>query len=156
MAQHAASLPRLQSILAVPLVYRLFTSLIGGDYFRTTYINSYVCPRAGDRILDIGCGTGEILNYLPGTEYRGIDLSAAYIEAARSRYRDRGTFVCQGVGKAALDQPGSYDLALANGVLHHLDDGTALELFGLARAALKRGGRLVTHDGCYTPGQSRV
>ena len=41
-------------------------------------------------------------------------------------------------------------------MLHHLDDETAAKLFTLARLALQPNGRLITFDGCYSPGQSRV
>jgi SAM-dependent methyltransferase len=142
-------------MLAIPAVYRLFIRLVEGDFY-SAYVNTYVRPRPGDRILDIGCGPGDILNHLPSTDYYGIDLSAEYIEAARARFGSRGTFIRGEIGKATVEQPGTYDLALANGVLHHLEEETALELFRLARSALKPGGRLVTHDGCYAPGQSRV
>src|SRR5262249_59511280 len=67
-----------------------------------------------------------------------------------------GTFRCVEVGAATVDAAGSYDLALANGVLHHLDDEQALSLLRLAYTALKPGGRLVTFDGCFTPDQSRI
>jgi SAM-dependent methyltransferase len=145
----------LRTALALPGVYRLFTRMIGGN-FNQVYVDRYVRPRPGDRVLDIGCGPGDFLTFLPQTEYHGIDVSAQYIQAARARFGSRGTFTCQGVEEAAVDRPGTYDLVLANGVLHHLDDSTAMALFRLARTALKPGGRLVTFDGCFTPRQSRV
>jgi SAM-dependent methyltransferase len=144
-----------RSLLAVPAAYRLFTGMVAGGFHRA-YVDTYVRPRPGDRILDIGCGTGDILNYLPPSDYCGMDISAQYIEAARNQFGGRGTFVCRAVGEGAVDRPGTYDLAMANGVLHHLDDDTALELFRTARTALRPGGRLVTFDGCFVPGQSRV
>src|SRR5205823_7002829 len=44
----------------------------------------------------------------------------------------------------------------ATGVLHHLDDKEAIDLFQVARAALKPGGKLITFDGCFCEGQSRI
>jgi hypothetical protein len=40
------------------------------------------------------------------------------------------------------------------GILHHLDDGEALQLFHLAQTALKPGGRLITLDGVFVQKQS--
>jgi SAM-dependent methyltransferase len=47
-------------------------------------------------------------------------------------------------------------IVVATGVVHHLDDAEAKNLFAVAKAALNPGGRLVTLDGCYEPGQSRI
>ena len=41
-------------------------------------------------------------------------------------------------------------------MLHHLDDESAGHLLGIARLALRPGGRLVTLDGAYAPGQSSI
>jgi len=41
-------------------------------------------------------------------------------------------------------------------VVHHLDDAGAARLFQFAQRALRPGGRLITLDGCYVPGQSAV
>ena len=61
------------------------------------------------------------------------------------------------VGLTAVDQEAaSFDLVLATGVLHHLDDSQAVRLFDLARRALKPGARLFTYDGCFVAGQPKL
>jgi len=148
----------LRSILSSPLVYSLFRWMVSGEKQQGIYLGEYVRPNAGDRILDIGCGPGDILKYLPrDVRYEGFDLSEAYIERANRHFGGRGTFRCARVDAASLaGNEGTYDIVLANGVVHHLDDGEAVDLFRLAKIALKKGGRLVTLDGCYVPGQSRI
>lgn len=148
----------LRSILEQPSVYKLFSALVGAQYSVSTFVKQYVRPAAGDRILDIGCGPGKILDHLPQVDYFGFDFSPSYIASATRRYGHRGQFFCQRVSEAQvfLEQPESFDIVLAIGVLHHLDDAEALQLFEIARHALKKGGRLVTYDGCYVPGQSRA
>lgn len=40
-------------------------------------------------------------------------------------------------------------MVLAYTVLHHLNDTEAIQLFKLSAKYLKRGGRLITFDGCH-------
>src|SRR5262249_46044409 len=137
----------LRSILGVPAAYRLFARLIAGNY-RDLYLREYVQPVSGQRVFDIGCGPGDILADLPDVYYVGIDISSKYIEAARRRFGSRGIFRCEPLAEAVVREPASYDIVLANGVLHHLTDDEARQLLELARGALKPTGRLVTHDPC--------
>jgi SAM-dependent methyltransferase len=114
-----------------------------------------VAPRPGDRILDIGCGPGDVVDFLPeGVHYVGFAESDTYLRSARKRFGHRAEFYCERVGDKQLQELASFDIVLAFGVLHHLDDTRALQLFRLAHQALKPGGRLFTIDGCYLQGQS--
>lgn len=147
---------RLTSILSFPTGYRLFQRLVRGDVGER-YVAEYVKPRPGDKVLDIGCGPGDMLGVLPGVDYVGLDISPEYIEAAKRRFGAAGRFYCTDVGLATIeDERGQFDLVLATGVLHHLDDERASRLFELASMALRPGGKLITYDGCYVPGQSRL
>jgi cyclopropane fatty-acyl-phospholipid synthase-like methyltransferase len=130
--------------------------VIGAQRARTELANLYLRVRPGERILDIGCGPADILTYLPQVEYVGFDISPKYIEAARQRFSQRGEFHCQEVNATSLSQFQAFDVVNACGIVHHLDDAAAVHLFEIARAALKPTGRLVTFDGCYVPGQSRM
>src|SRR5262249_5005369 len=85
-----------------------------------------------------------------------FDVSDEYIQAARSRHGGRGRFVHGRVGTSPLSSEQPFDIAIAFGVLHHLDDIEADRLFCEARRLLKPDGRLVTYDGCWVEGQSRI
>src|ERR1700745_1432862 len=112
----------LYSLLSLPSVYRLFRTIVRGDACRI-YVSEYVRHAPGDKVLDIGCGPGDILEDLPAVDYLGFDISPKYVEAARKRFGRRGRFFCANVGLTATDQEAaSFDLVLATGVLHHLDD----------------------------------
>ena|SRR5579859_4689413 len=151
-----SSVDHFSTILRLPAAYRLFTWLVGGKA-RQTYIDQYVKPMPGEKVLDIGCGPADVLQYLPEVEYTGLDISPEYIQAAKKRFGERGRFLCGDVGVVTIEREhGTFSLVLATGVLHHLDDERAAKLFALAGLALAPTGRLVTYDGCFVPEQSRI
>lgn len=146
-------------LLALPSLYRLMGTAIGRFDLLQLFARDYVVAQPGDRILDIGCGPAEVLSVLPvGVHYVGFDQSERYIDSARRQFGARGEFFTGKVDLAHIDRLGaaSFDLVIAHGVIHHLDDREATEFFALARAALRPSGRLVTADGCYAVGQSRI
>jgi SAM-dependent methyltransferase len=148
---------KISTILSLPAGYRLFRWVVGGDFAWKIYLAEHVKPAPGDKILDIGCGPADVLNYLPEVNYTGLDISPKYICAAKERFGFRGRFYCGDVGLATIEgEHGSFDLVLATGVIHHLDDTQTAKLFALARRALRPAGRLVTYDGCYELQQSRI
>src|SRR5579885_2156455 len=149
---------RIRSVLARPWAYQLFFNLIGAPGRSRVLVRDYIRPRPGDRILEIGCGPGTIVPYLPESEYVGFDLSQEYIEQARKQFSakfPRTKFVCERVSEYTLPQREYFEIVLALGILHHLDDSEALQLFRISHDALKPGGKLVTLDGVWTDDQSR-
>lgn len=144
----------IRSILSLPSMYSLFGWLLGGNRSRPIFVENYIRPQKGDRILDIGCGPGDLIPYLPEVEYLGFDLSEQYIEMAQKRFGNYATFRCERVSTSNLTQQSYFDLVLAVGILHHLDDDEALKLFQIAQTVLKPGGRLITFDGVFVDNQS--
>jgi SAM-dependent methyltransferase len=120
------------------------------------YVQQYIKPEPGARILDIGCGTGEVVRYLAGTTYVGFDHHPPYIEYAVRIFGDRGRFVLGDVADHLPELEGQFDLVMANGVLHHLNDALAQRAFQLGAAALQKGGRMITVDPCFYDGQSAL
>jgi len=148
---------KLAQILSLPAGYRLLRRAVGGGDLWRAYLDEYVKPIPGAKGLDIGCGPADVLRHLPQVDYTGLDYSQKYIDSALARFGGRGRFWCSDVSRVALElERGTFSLALATGVVHHLNDQQAADLFGLARLALGPNGRLITFDGCYVPGQSRV
>jgi len=147
----------LRSVLENPSIYRLFSRIIGSDYLFRTYVERHLRVKPGEKVLDLGCGPGTVLDYLPEVDYYGLDYSPEYIEKAKRTYSKRGKFFLCQIGKDTPEvEKGSFDLVMGNGVLHHLNDAEAVEFLKIAMGALKPGGRLVTLDGCLHQPQSRV
>jgi cyclopropane fatty-acyl-phospholipid synthase-like methyltransferase len=143
----------LRSILAIPAAYQLWWNVVGGPAVAKVLVNEYIQPAVGARILEIGCGPGTIVSYLPPSDYLGFDLSPEYIKLAQRRF-PKARFVCERVSEFSLANEQSFDVVLALGIVHHLEDAEARQLFQIAYDALTPGGKLITQDGVWTDDQS--
>ena len=139
----------LRSVLEIPAAYNLWWRMVGGSALVNVMVTEFLKGGGGTRILEIGCGPGTILGYLPDCEYVGFDVSSHYIEMARRRFPG-AQFFCTRVSEFSLAKLNRFDTVLALGIVHHLDDQEAMQLFQIAYDALKPGGKLVTFDGVWT------
>lgn len=152
MAQITTGIRR---ILSHPFVYSALQTMVGANKARARYVKDYIRPFEQAKMLDIGCGTADILNFLPASvDYFGFDLNASYIEHAKTKFGSRGKFVCNDVNNQLQDLP-QFDIILTTGLLHHLNDHEVNKLFTMAASVLKESGRLITFDCCYLKNQSR-
>lgn len=101
-----------------------------------------LAPRAGERILDLGCGDGPLTAKLAalGCEVVGVDGSAQMVAAARALGLDARVMDGQ-----ALTFDGEFDAVFSNAALHWMKRGEAV-IDGVWRA-LKPGGRFVGEFG---------
>lgn len=107
-----------------------FVSELGGP------VVDLLAPRAGERILDLGCGDGELTARIQalGCEVLGVDASAEMVAAAAAR----GLTVRRMDGQA-LDFDAEFDAVFSNAALHWMRD-PARVIAGVRRA-LRPGGR---------------
>ncbi|MGH9310772.1 MAG: class I SAM-dependent methyltransferase [Vicinamibacterales bacterium] len=108
-------------------------------------------PAEGERILDLGCGTGritqEILAAVDGGSVTGVDLSGAMLAVARASRAgpsSRHLRYVQASG-VALPFSGAFDAVFSAATLHWIRNHEAV--FGSVHAALKPGGRFVAQCG---------
>ncbi|NLI82617.1 MAG: class I SAM-dependent methyltransferase [Deltaproteobacteria bacterium] len=145
----------LRSVLSHPWIYDAFQNLMGARIGRRDFSANFVRPYPGCRLLDMGCGTAQILDYLPeGVEYWGYDIHPGYIAAARRRFGEKGRFACRLLEESELAGMPPFDIVLASGLLHHLDDDAARDVFRLAKRALRPGGRFVSIDPVFAENQN--
>ena len=146
----------LYGLLQRPILYELLQRAMGGDRGRRTFVEEQVQARPGDRVLDIGCGPGALLAFLPDVDYVGFEPNARYVEQAHATFGSRGRFITGYFTPKSAANLGPFDVAIVSAVLHHLDDGQARDLFRLLRSVLKPDGRVVSIDNVFIPGQNPI
>jgi SAM-dependent methyltransferase len=142
-----------QRALGTPFFYNHVRPLVVGGIDMSPFYDR-VEAAAEDVVLDVGCGTGDALNYLKGfARYEGIDTDEVAIGFARKNFagREHVTFRCQMCRSedVAAIQPSR---VLLCGLLHHLSDEHALGLFEAIKAS-SRLCRIVTSDIVFLDGE---
>src|SRR5262245_21844503 len=99
MAQETTGL---KALLSQPWVYDLAQHLMGGSRSRRWLQEEFIKARPGERVLDVGCGTADILTVLPEVDYVGFDISEAYVQRAQRRWEGRGQFFAQPLDRATV------------------------------------------------------
>ena len=94
-----------------------------------------LAPRAGERILDLGCGDGVLTAKLAslGCHVIGVDASAQQIDAARKLGLDARV-----MNGEALDFDSEFDAVFSNAALHWMRD-PAKVIAGVHRALTPHG-----------------
>lgn len=129
---------------------RVYDRLWSG-YVRRTHdaLAAYARVQPGERVLDVGCGTGAFLQRLaarhPEQPLTGLDLSPGMLAVARRRLAGYPHVELVEASAQALPFPdGRFDVVVSASVLHYWRDPVG----GLAEAArvLRPGGRIALLD----------
>ncbi|MGC4087448.1 MAG: methyltransferase domain-containing protein [Polyangiaceae bacterium] len=101
-------------------------------------------PRAGERVLDLGCGGGELTRLIAdsGAQVLGIDSSPQMLTQARAAYPE---LRFEQVEAEALDYDAEFDAVFSNAALHWMP--RADEVASAMHRALRSGGRLAAEFG---------
>jgi trans-aconitate methyltransferase len=119
----------------------------GGHSFVWRYgsdLLSILAPKPGERILDLGCGTGHLTAKIAeaGPTVLGIDSSPAMIAQARQNY-PKLKFRLADAQRFRTDTP--FDAVFSNAALHWMMEPEAVA--GSIALALRPGGRFVFEMG---------
>jgi 2-polyprenyl-3-methyl-5-hydroxy-6-metoxy-1,4-benzoquinol methylase len=133
--------------------WRLFKALTGSDKTVATMADLFVTASPGERVLDVGCGYGDLARYLTDVEYVGVDISERYIEFARRQEVTGATYVVGDVTELSEERFGGFDCAVMIGVLHHLSDAEATTTLKAMSSMLKASGRMVAIEPVWDPDQ---
>ncbi len=105
------------------------------------------------KILDVGCGNGNLFNLLPDGKYElyGIDFSQNMIDEAEKNCKAPATFAVADAEELPFEE-GTFDIIVCNASFHHYihPDAVLKEM----HRVLKCSGKLIIGDP-YVPGFAR-
>ena len=101
------------------------------NFSRTRIVNSINNIENRKTVLEIGCGTGFVLDFLagnlPNTEMSGMDISEVAIERARNNFPEHNFIICD-IQSSEFSVNQKFDIVIFNQILWYIleDLNTAL------------------------------
>lgn len=115
--------------------------------------------RPGDRVLDVGCGTGYLTALLaeavgPDGKAVGVDPSEAMVSQASEVRSDAGARYLVGFAESLPLGDGSFDVVSSSLALHHIDDDQRQAAAAEMARVLRPGGQVLVAD--FRPPSGRL
>jgi len=125
------------------------SSLYDYSGYRLSRLVGLAGPKVGQRVLDMGCGPGEVAIRCAvlGAEAFGIDISRDALRLSSRRASDAGVSLnlFEFDGKRAPFNDSVFDSIVLSDVVEHIDDATLDSLLSECQRMLVPDGRLVIH-----------
>jgi ubiquinone/menaquinone biosynthesis C-methylase UbiE len=109
-------------------------------------------PAAGQRILDLGCGTGtlaiQVKRREPGADVVGLDADPEMLSQARAKAEGAGVelTLTEGMSNELPFEDGGFDRVLSTLFFHHLDPEPKRQTAREIARVLRKGGELHVAD----------
>ncbi len=117
-------------------------------YFSNKALLTKMNPAVGSSILDVGCGTGILLQQLSNLDsdlrLQGIDIAPEMVKMARAKLTAGAAIVQQGSASELPFANGIFDCVTCATSFHHYPDPRGA--LGEMRRVLKKGGKLLLLD----------
>jgi ubiquinone/menaquinone biosynthesis C-methylase UbiE len=135
----------------LPLYDPALRWLMREDVFKRRLVRE-AAIRPGDRVLDLGCGTGTLTLLLaqlhPESRVTGVDGDSLALSVARRKATKAGASISfdQGLATELPYPEASFDRVVSSLMLHHLEHDDKLRALAEVRRVLRPGGTLNVVD----------
>lgn len=128
-------------------LYKLFQYCISRRGTDEIIRDEILKPKNVNDVLDFGCGIGYHANEFLESNYLGIEPLQGCVDKANLMFSRSGAeFIVGDHNVLRIFPDSSYDVVMAIGVLHHIDDLIFHEFLKESLRILRPGGRLTTFD----------
>jgi len=143
-------------LVTKPAFYGRFQQFMGAETAKNRFVKEWLVPNESSDILDVGCGTANIVKYLSYRSYLGIDHNNAHISHARAENYKHASFVVGVLPANASLIEGVFDRIICTGFLHHLSDDKAIDLLATLKPKLAEGGFVAIREPVFLEKQRLV
>ena len=132
-------------------LYDPLTRLLGARS-ALAHLVELAAPGAGERVLDLGCGTGTLVvlmaAHCPGLIITALDPDPNALARTRCKVQRAGfdATIVQGYADAIAAPDAAFDLVVTSFMLHHLEPAGRHAALADAHRVLRPGGRLFALD----------
>ncbi|PIQ77667.1 hypothetical protein COV82_03230 [Candidatus Peregrinibacteria bacterium CG11_big_fil_rev_8_21_14_0_20_46_8] len=130
-------------------LYDPFVRIFFGSLYKK--IAPIIKPKEGQKILDIGCGSGLVIQalkkYQPKIEITGVDIDPKILKIAARKFH-KNKIDAKLIEASATDIPlrEKFDIVISTLVIHHLPTDEKKQMLQEARRLLKTGGSFFLFD----------
>lgn len=144
----------IHKIFSYPLIYSITQKIMSGVSTRANLVKEI---KANSKVLEVGCGTGKIIESLPRVYYYGYDISEKYISYAKREYPLKNYFFfCKEFSNKEIQKLPKFDFILLFGLIHHLSNDKLHQLLPVIKKVMKKNGKVITCDPIYVKNQNYI
>lgn len=136
----------LYKLLDSPFIFDIFVKTLGERNRLKKIIKRELDIQKDDKILDLGCGPGDLSVLFSPENYTGTDINQEYINFARKKYNRN--FIKMDASDLKFED-NHFDLVFISSLLHHISDELFLKVMSEIKRVTKPTGRVFVFEFSY-------
>lgn len=136
----------LYSLLNNPKFFNPFSKYFGDQGIVDEVVREETGSSGSVKILDLGCGTGNLSRLFPPMNYIGVDSDEKYINFARENYKREFHVMNASDLKFSGD---AFDMVFSKDLFHHLKDDEFVKVLSEIKRVLKPSGKALIIEISY-------